>query len=138
MWALDRALATRAARRDRHDEIDKALAHAFADQPRDEIVARLLAAGVTCAPVWESAEIDSLPEIVEADFFTTLEHPTVGPVTYPGTGLRSPDFSLDPTGPRRWSASTRPPCSRNCWGWRRTTGHAWRPRASSARPRVPS
>jgi crotonobetainyl-CoA:carnitine CoA-transferase CaiB-like acyl-CoA transferase len=99
LWALDRALATRAARRERHDEIDKALAHAFADQPRDEIVARLLAAGVTCAPVWDSAEIDSMSEIVEADFFTTLAHPAVGPVTYPGTGLRSPDFSLDPTRP---------------------------------------
>ena len=37
MWALDRALSTRAGRRERHDEIDKALAHAFADRPRDEI-----------------------------------------------------------------------------------------------------
>jgi crotonobetainyl-CoA:carnitine CoA-transferase CaiB-like acyl-CoA transferase len=99
MWALDRALASRAARREHHDEIDKALAHAFVDQPRDEVVARLLAAGVTCAPVWDSVDIDALSEIVAADFFTTLTHPTVGPVAYPGTGLRSPDFSLDPTRP---------------------------------------
>jgi crotonobetainyl-CoA:carnitine CoA-transferase CaiB-like acyl-CoA transferase len=99
MWALDRALATRAARREHHDEIDKALAHAFADQARDEIVARLLAAGVTCGPVWDSAEIDGLSEIVEAAFFTTLVHPAVGPVTYPGTGLRSPDLSFDPERP---------------------------------------
>jgi crotonobetainyl-CoA:carnitine CoA-transferase CaiB-like acyl-CoA transferase len=99
MWALDRALATRAARRARHDEIDKALASAFTDQPRDEVVARLLAAGVTCAPVWDSVDIDTLGEIVAAEFFTTLEHPTVGAVAYPGTGLRSPDFPTQPDRP---------------------------------------
>jgi crotonobetainyl-CoA:carnitine CoA-transferase CaiB-like acyl-CoA transferase len=99
LWALDRSLATRAGRRERHDEIDEDLAHAFADQPRDEIVARLLAAGVTCAPVWESAEIDALGEIVAAGFFTTLTHPSVGPVAYPGTGLASPDLSFAPEHP---------------------------------------
>jgi crotonobetainyl-CoA:carnitine CoA-transferase CaiB-like acyl-CoA transferase len=99
LWAVARSLATRADRRARHDEVDRALADAFADQKRDEIVARLLAVGVPCAPVWDCAEIDALPEIVAADFFTTLAHASMGPVAYPGTGLRSPDFDLRPVRP---------------------------------------
>jgi crotonobetainyl-CoA:carnitine CoA-transferase CaiB-like acyl-CoA transferase len=91
-WAGDPALATGAGRRARHDEIDAHLAAWCADRDRDDTVARLLAAGVLAAPVWDQMIQDELPQLVERGFTQWLEHPIAGRVGYPGTGVRADSF----------------------------------------------
>lgn len=91
-WALDSALATRAGRRERHDDIDRELAAWFARRDRDEVVARLLAAGIHAAPVWDQNLQDELPQLAARGFTQFVEHPVAGRVGLPGTGLRSRQF----------------------------------------------
>jgi crotonobetainyl-CoA:carnitine CoA-transferase CaiB-like acyl-CoA transferase len=91
-WARDPDLATGAARRARHDELDAALSDWFATQDRDDAVTRLLAAGVLAAPVWDQMIQDELPQLAERGFTQWLDHPIAGPVGYPGTGVRADTF----------------------------------------------
>jgi crotonobetainyl-CoA:carnitine CoA-transferase CaiB-like acyl-CoA transferase len=91
-WAADPSRCTRAGRRAAHDEIDAELSRWFDGRDRDETVDALLAAGVLAAPVWDQMIQDELPQLAERGFTQWLDHPIAGPVGYPGTGVRSPDF----------------------------------------------
>jgi crotonobetainyl-CoA:carnitine CoA-transferase CaiB-like acyl-CoA transferase len=91
-WAGDLQLATAAARRARHDEIDAHLAAWFATRERDDAVAALLDAGLLAAPVWDQMIQDELPQLTERGFTQWLEHPVAGLVGYPGTGVRADTF----------------------------------------------
>jgi len=91
-WARDPAFATAAGRRGRHDDLDAALSAWFAERDRNDSVARLLAAGVLAAPVWDQMIQDELPQLTASGFTQWLEHPVVGRVGYPGTGVRADTF----------------------------------------------
>jgi crotonobetainyl-CoA:carnitine CoA-transferase CaiB-like acyl-CoA transferase len=91
-WARDPTLATGAGRRARHDAIDAGLATWFAGRKRNDAVARLLAARLLAAPVWDQMIQDALPQFTERGFTQWLEHPVAGRVGYPGTGIRSDQF----------------------------------------------
>ena len=90
-WALDASLATLAGRREAHDRIDEQLAIWLADQAREAAVARLLAAGVPCAPVMAARLGTTLPPVVASDFVQVVEHPLAGPVPIPTQPLRFRD-----------------------------------------------
>jgi crotonobetainyl-CoA:carnitine CoA-transferase CaiB-like acyl-CoA transferase len=95
VWARDARFETSSLERRRdHDEIDEHLRAWFAEQERDAIVAVLLAAGVHAAPVWDQNRLDELPHLAARGFTQWLDHPVAGPVPYPGTGMRSPQFDL--------------------------------------------
>ena len=98
-WTADPALGSRAGRRSRHDLVDARLSAWFSTQQRDSVVERLLAAGVPAAPVWPQAMIDQLDQLVGRGFFQTLEHPTIGPVGYPGIGITGDGFDASYPGP---------------------------------------
>jgi crotonobetainyl-CoA:carnitine CoA-transferase CaiB-like acyl-CoA transferase len=91
-WALDPAFKTGAGRRARHDHLDAALSAWFAERDRNDSVARLLAAGVLAAPVWDQMIQDELPQLAGRGFTQWLEHPVAGRVGYPGTGVRADTF----------------------------------------------
>jgi crotonobetainyl-CoA:carnitine CoA-transferase CaiB-like acyl-CoA transferase len=91
-WTRDPDLATAAGRRARHEDIDRELRMSFADGDRDDVVERLLAAGVKAAPVWDQNVQDELPQLAHRGFTQWLTHPVAGTVGLPGIGLRSPQF----------------------------------------------
>lgn len=88
-WARAPQLRTRAGRRAAHDRIDAELSRWLSGQERDAVVRDLTAAGIAAAPVWPQTGIDTQPQLAHAGFFRTLEHPTIGPVGYPGIGVDS-------------------------------------------------
>jgi crotonobetainyl-CoA:carnitine CoA-transferase CaiB-like acyl-CoA transferase len=91
-WARASMLDTGAGRRARHDEIDARLSEWCADRDRNDTVARLLAAGVLAAPVWDQMIQDEMPTLAARGFTQWLEHPIAGRVGYPGTGVRANTF----------------------------------------------
>lgn len=93
-WATAPELATAANRRARHDDVDRELAAWCAPRDRDATVAKLLAAGVHAAAVWDQNAQDALPQLAGRGFSQVLEHPIAGPVAYPGTGMRATGFDL--------------------------------------------
>jgi len=93
-WARDPRFATAAARRRRHDAIDERLRAWFDQQERDAAVARLVAAGVHAAPVWNQNLLDELPHLAARGFTQWLDHPVAGAVPYPGTGMRAAQFDV--------------------------------------------
>jgi crotonobetainyl-CoA:carnitine CoA-transferase CaiB-like acyl-CoA transferase len=93
-WATTPELATRHGRRARHDDVDRELAQWFATRERDDVVAALVAAGVHAAPVWDQNRQHELPQLAARGFTQPLEHPIVGTVGHPGTGLRAAGFDL--------------------------------------------
>ncbi len=90
-WAVDPSLATLAGRRRAQDRIDEQLGIWLADQTRETAVARLLAAGVPCAPVMAARLGTTLPPIVDGDFVQVVEHPLAGSVPIPTQPLRFRD-----------------------------------------------
>ncbi|HET6811037.1 MAG TPA: CoA transferase [Acidimicrobiales bacterium] len=98
-WGRSPELVTRAGRRTAHDRIDAELAKWLSGQDRDAVVRDLTAAGIPAAPVWPQTHIDAQPQLVHAGFFQTVGHPTIGPVGYPGIGVRSDAVDTSFTGP---------------------------------------
>ncbi|OCB18266.1 CoA-transferase [Mycobacterium malmoense] len=78
-WATDPGLATAAARRERADVIDKRLAAWCGRRGRDDIVARLWAAGVPVAKVMQPHRQTELDQLGFRDFFEEVDHPVAGP-----------------------------------------------------------
>ena len=91
-WASAAALATRAGRRARHDDIDAGLTAWCSMRARDETVELVLGAGIPAAPVWDHMVLDRQPKL--AGFFQVLQHPVMGAVSLPGTGLSAGQFDL--------------------------------------------
>jgi crotonobetainyl-CoA:carnitine CoA-transferase CaiB-like acyl-CoA transferase len=90
-WVSDPELASHAGRRRGHDRIDQGLDVWLRDQPREAAVARLLAAGIPCAPVLAARLGTTLAPIVESDFVRTVDHPLAGRVPIPTQPLRFRD-----------------------------------------------
>jgi crotonobetainyl-CoA:carnitine CoA-transferase CaiB-like acyl-CoA transferase len=81
-WALDAALRTSAGRWQRRAELESQLGAWTAGQERDELDARLAAAGISVSPV--RTEPDVLASAMAATFFEPQEREYVGLHLYPG------------------------------------------------------
>lgn len=95
-------LGDHAGRRAAAGELDDALAEWCGGSDVDDLVDRLLAAGVAAAPVVVPRDIAANPQLRARGFFEPVEHPVVGRYDVPGmpfavTGL-----------PRRWMRSAPP------------------------------
>lgn len=79
-WAADPRFASNAARVGANAELTALLKQAFAQRPRAEIIARLDAAGVPCAPINNVAQVFTDPQIVHRNLLRHLPHPLAGTV----------------------------------------------------------
>ncbi len=77
-WADDARLDRRDGRRAAHDRIDAALRDWAAEQDLEDAVARLIAAGVPAAPVFDPRATSRHPQMAARGFFETCDHPVVG------------------------------------------------------------
>lgn len=93
----DPALATLAGRRDAHDRIDEAIGAFLAGVARNDAEAKLLAAGIACAPVVATRLGNRLPPIAASDFVATVEHSLAGTLPIPTQPIRFAEM-----GPRRF------------------------------------
>ena len=64
--------------------IMRAVRERLAELPTDEVVARLVAADVPCAPVRSLDELHDDPQIVASGILEVVEHPVMGAVRQPG------------------------------------------------------
>ena len=87
-WAADPALATRAGRRAKRDEIDAALLRWCATEDRDALVARLLARGIPAAAVLHPRDAATNPQLRARGFFEAERHPITGTHELPGLPMR--------------------------------------------------
>ncbi len=88
-WAAAPRFDTHEARRAAHDELDERLRARVADCERDELVERLLRAGVPAAPVADPRSFsDRNPQVKARGFFERPEHPIVGALPIPGQPFR--------------------------------------------------
>ncbi|MYH95227.1 MAG: CoA transferase, partial [Acidimicrobiia bacterium] len=100
-WADRPEYATDAGRREGHDAIDEGLYAWAAEQDLDEIVARLVDAGVPAAPAWDPRLQNENPQHAHRGLFEMVEHPAVG--THPMPGMPYRFASVD-----RWITSPSP------------------------------
>jgi crotonobetainyl-CoA:carnitine CoA-transferase CaiB-like acyl-CoA transferase len=107
-WATDPRFADVRGRRAALDEIDAALASACAAVERDQLVERLLFAGVPAAPVVHPSVVAQNPQVRARGFLERVDHPVAGPHEVPGLPMRFTDLQHWYRTPRRRSASTRP------------------------------
>jgi crotonobetainyl-CoA:carnitine CoA-transferase CaiB-like acyl-CoA transferase len=77
-WATDPALATYAARRARHDELDDHLEQWCATQDAAEAVDLLIAHGVPAAIGWDPRRMYDHPQLGAWHFHEEVDHPVVG------------------------------------------------------------
>jgi CoA:oxalate CoA-transferase len=85
-------LASRAGRGAAMDEVDELVAAWSAGLGKDELAARLRAAGVPCAPVREIGEVVTDPHLRERGMLQEIDHPQYGPLTVPHSPLRVGDY----------------------------------------------
>jgi CoA:oxalate CoA-transferase len=97
--AEDERFATRRARVQHMEEIDKIVAEWVRPQRKEELFERLRVRGVACAPVRELAEVVSDPHLIERGMLHEIDHPEVGRVRIPQTPLRMGDDALVPLRP---------------------------------------
>jgi crotonobetainyl-CoA:carnitine CoA-transferase CaiB-like acyl-CoA transferase len=91
-WCRQPALAHADGRRAHEDEIDDRLAEWTASSDRDDLVARLRAVEVHCAPVNDMADLHTDPQLRSRQAFRAVEHPVIG--TYSAQG---PPYLLSET-----------------------------------------
>ena len=89
------------ARREEHDEIDRAIENWSSDLDHHEATRRLQAAGVPAGPVLANWEIVSDPHLFERGYWVDTVHPEVGYQRYEGLPWR---LSLTPPAPRARAA----------------------------------
>ena len=87
-WARDPSLASAAARRARHDEIDRELAAWAAEQDVNVVVEGLLARGVPAAVVQPAARLATNDQLRARGFFESVAHRIVGTHEYPTLAVR--------------------------------------------------
>jgi formyl-CoA transferase len=93
-YAHDQRFADQKARVARVDEVD-ALVEAWTEKrTKHEAMALLAAAGVPCGAVLDSAEVLANEPLIEREMVVTVEHPSRGAFTMPGSPLR---LSASPT-----------------------------------------
>lgn len=76
--ASDERFADLAARKAHEDELEAIVAEWTSARTRDEAVGKLVAAGVTAAPVRTMDEVAASEHLHARGFFVTLEHPEAG------------------------------------------------------------
>jgi crotonobetainyl-CoA:carnitine CoA-transferase CaiB-like acyl-CoA transferase len=84
----DPALATMAARRARHDDLDAVLARWAAARHPDAAAARLRDAGVPASSCAEPRTLPSHPQLRARGLFTAVSHPVLGAYDTPGLPYR--------------------------------------------------
>lgn len=87
-WACDPSLTSAAARRARHDEIDRELAAWTEEQNVDAAVDALLARGVPAAVVQPAARLAGNEQLRARRFFESVAHGIVGTHEYPTLAVR--------------------------------------------------
>jgi crotonobetainyl-CoA:carnitine CoA-transferase CaiB-like acyl-CoA transferase len=90
----DPALATAAGRHAHHDRIDAVLERWAAGLDRDAAVAGLLRTGVPAAPVSNQSFIDEIPQLLDRGYWQHVQHPVMGDVQLPSTGMWSTSIDL--------------------------------------------
>ena len=70
------------------DEVNRLLDEVFSQRPTSEWLARLEAADVFCAPVYDYEQLASEPQVHENEYLVGMEHPQLGPVTVVNSPLR--------------------------------------------------
>ena len=70
------------------DQIDQMIVQWTRPQPRDEIIRRLLDAGIPCAPVREVEEVIADPEVTERGTLVDSTYPTRGDIKVAGSPLK--------------------------------------------------
>ncbi len=101
-WAMNPEYEGEAGRRRSEDEIEERIAEAVLDQDCDELVDRLLAAGVPAATLVNAHMISPNPQLEARGFLQLIEHPVTGTKRYPGLPFR---YSSRPAG---WQTSPPP------------------------------
>jgi crotonobetainyl-CoA:carnitine CoA-transferase CaiB-like acyl-CoA transferase len=87
-WACDAGLDIAAGRRAAHDAIDSEIASWCATQRVDDLVERLVAAGVPAASVVNPRDIARHPQLRDRKLFERLDHPVVGQHELPSLPFR--------------------------------------------------
>ena len=88
---VDSRFATLAARVARMDEVDEILSAWTARHTKDDLVAKLQAGGVPCAPVKDLAEVVADPNLWERGMLQRVQHPELGEVIAPHSPMRFGD-----------------------------------------------
>ncbi len=92
-WRGDARFVDNAARKAHEDALDAILGAWAATEDRDDLAARLSAAGVIAAPVLDGREVAADPQLRERGFLVELDHPEVGRFPQSGVPMR---FSRTP------------------------------------------
>jgi crotonobetainyl-CoA:carnitine CoA-transferase CaiB-like acyl-CoA transferase len=100
VWARDRSLAGLQGRRAAEEELDRRLTEWTRSRAREEVVSRLRAGGVPCAPVNDMADLHRDAQLAERQVWRRVEHPVIGPYSAVG-----PPFLLSETPARIRSAA---------------------------------
>ena len=102
-WATDDRYRAEAGRRAAEDEIEARLAEAFADEDCDEIVERLLEAGVPAATLVNGYMISPNPQLEARGFRRPITHAVKGEMFYAGMPFR---LSNEAASVYAWAAPT--------------------------------
>lgn len=102
-WATDDALKTHEGRRAAHDLIDQQLDEWSQNQNLDDIVEKLLAAGVPAATLLDTRHGYLHPQMQARGYFERVEHPVIG--THPIAGM---PFRFADKSDARWNRSYAP------------------------------
>jgi len=99
-WAREAGMASVEGRREVEGELDRRLAEWTCSRTREEVVGRLRAMGVPCAPVNDMADLHRDAQLAERQVWRRVEHPVIGPYSAVG-----PPFLLSETPARIRSAA---------------------------------
>lgn len=97
-WAQDSRFATNAARKQHEGDLDAAIAAWTATQDRDDLAARLSAAGVIAAPVLDALELSEDANLRERGVIREIDHPEAG--VFPQVTLPMHFSRTQPDAPR--------------------------------------
>jgi crotonobetainyl-CoA:carnitine CoA-transferase CaiB-like acyl-CoA transferase len=92
-WAESELFATMMQRFQNIDALEVSVADWVADQDRDELARKGQGLHIPVFPVRDMREVVESEQYRERGFFTTIEHPATGPLTYPGAPFK---FSATP------------------------------------------
>ncbi len=98
-WLADPRYASNGARKANEDALDAAIAGWTRAQPRDELAARLAAAGLPAAPVLNPGELPSDASFRERGVVAEVEHPEAGVWPYVVVPYRLTETPLRVTAP---------------------------------------
>ncbi len=98
-WMSDPRYASNAARKANEDALDAAIAVWTRTQPRDDLAARLAAAGLPAAPVLNPGELPADPSFRERGVVAEIDHPEAGVWPYVVVPYRLTETPLRVTAP---------------------------------------